>query len=85
MHGLATRTLGTHSPVWSLCSELMVFRGMLSDLNERFEERVWDFLGLKHIGSEEKRRQAGRRLRDFYLPGNQSISLDTLSGLIDVM
>lgn len=58
---------------------------MLSDLNEHFEDRVWDFLGLNHIGSEQQRRQAGRRLRDFYLPGNETISQGTLSGLIDVM
>ncbi|XP_034254894.1 venom carboxylesterase-6-like [Thrips palmi] len=67
--------------------QLMVFRGLLQKLNENFEDTLWDYLGLRHAvqaAGPEWQRNAAQRLRDHYLPGNQSVSLGTLSGLIDL-
>ncbi|KAK3932195.1 Venom carboxylesterase-6 [Frankliniella fusca] len=67
--------------------QLMVFRGMLADLNERFEEVIWKYLGMEHVveaAGPEARAAAARRLRDHYLPGQLPITLDTLSGLVDL-
>ncbi|KAJ1525010.1 hypothetical protein ONE63_009859 [Megalurothrips usitatus] len=67
--------------------QMMVFRGLMRELDERFQDTVWDYLGMSHVvdvADPEWRRAAGQRLRDHYLPGNQSIALGTLSGLIDL-
>lgn len=66
---------------------MMVYRGLLRELNERFEEVIWDYLGMRHVVEalpDSSLRALGRRLREHYLPGNQDIALGTLSGLIDV-
>ncbi|KAE8736531.1 Carboxyl/Cholinesterase 66, partial [Frankliniella occidentalis] len=67
--------------------QLMVFRGMLSELNERFEDVIWKYLGMEHIVEQagaEATAAAARRLRDYYLPGDQPITLSTLPGLVDM-
>lgn len=67
--------------------QMMVFRGLLQTLNDNFEDTIWDYLGMRHLveaAGRDWQRNAAQRLRDHYLPGNQTVSLGTLNGLIDL-
>jgi len=64
-------------------AELMIFRGLMADLNDDFEKYIFDYLGMSYIPDSKERRALARQLKDAYMQ-NTGLSYGTLSNLIEV-